>query len=112
VPRGGEQIRLPDGSNIPLSIPWAPRNDEPRLSLELAPNPARTTTLVEWQSATQVAQASILRLLDLTGRELRRWVMPSGVDSLEIDVAGMPAGVYAFSITSDDASSSAPLIRE
>ena len=57
----------------------------------LAPNPARHTTTLALPAA---AEARPLLLLDATGRELRRTLLPARAESTALDLRGLPAGLY------------------
>jgi hypothetical protein len=50
-------------------------------------------------------------LHDALGRDLRRWLLPAGIDALTIDVGGMPAGAYVLTVTTAGRGCSAVLIH-
>lgn len=108
VPRGGDPIRLPEGTDKVLSVPLKQLGESPPLTVQMAPNPASKTTQLEWSSTGR--RASVV-LHDAIGHDLRRWTLPAGTMTLTIDVAGMPSGVYVISLTSGHRSVSLQLIH-
>jgi hypothetical protein len=105
VPRWGEPIRLPEGSDRPLSTPLAGSSRGVPPTLTIMPNPTTSRARVRFSGLT----ASSIALLDLRGRELRRWAMPSGIDALTIDLHGMPPGTYLVTVRSRGRNTTAPL---
>jgi hypothetical protein len=62
-------------------------------TLALYPNPARTTAALTLAPA---ATARPVLILDALGREVRHTVLASQTATATLDVAGLPAGVYAI----------------
>jgi len=107
VPRGGTPIRLPEGTDRPASAPlWLV--DPATLKLAVSPNPASTHAHVRFSGS---AGGVAIALLDLRGRELRRWLLPAGQQELTIALAGMPAGLYIVSMASGGRMVSIPLMH-
>jgi hypothetical protein len=99
VPRGGDSIRLPEGSDRPVSSAPLPAPSDSGLDLTIAPNPATAVARLQWPARPSAASSVVL--LDPAGRELRRWMLPLGVRELSIALGGMPAGIYFVSLRSD-----------
>jgi hypothetical protein len=108
VPRGGIQIRLPEGSDVPVAAPMLTGLADASLELAVVPNPARRQTRVSWRAQ---ASAVTLVLHDALGRDLRRWLLPAGIDALTIDVGGMPAGAYVLTVTTAGHDGSAIIVH-
>jgi hypothetical protein len=63
---------------------------------------------VSWRAQ---ASAVTLVLHDALGRDLRRWLLPAGIDALTIDVGGMPAGAYVLTVTTAGHDGSAIIVH-
>jgi hypothetical protein len=107
VPRGGTPIRLPEGTDRPLSAP-PPTIDPAELALAVSPNPASSQARLVWSGH---GSAAAIALLDLRGRELRRWLLPAGQQELTIALAGMPDGLYRITLTTGGHAASIPLLH-
>lgn len=99
VPRGGDPIRLPEGSDKPVSAPDRTASVTNGFEFTISPNPATTQAYVRWSQRTSTSPSAVV-LLDLAGRELRRWVLPPGVRDLTIDLSGLPASAYLIGLRS------------
>ena len=71
----------------------------PGLAFTLAPNPARATTAVQLP-AVPGATTATLTLLDALGRtvRVRTAALPAAGRRYELELAGLPAGVYALQV--------------
>jgi len=108
VPRGGDPIRLPEGSDRPVSAPLSDSASAASLRLTIAPNPATAQARLIWSSDHG---STALALLDLRGRELRRWLLPAGVNELTINLSGLPAGIYLVNLRDGERSVLVPLLH-
>jgi hypothetical protein len=108
VPRGGDPIRLPEGSDRPSSAPSTGAPPGERLGVSLSPNPASTYARLAW---TPGMSGTAIALLDLHGRELRRWVLPSGVDDFSFNLTGMPVGAFLIRVVSGGRTAIVPLLH-
>jgi hypothetical protein len=106
VPRGGDSLRLPEGSDRPVSAALTANALAP-LAVTLAPNPSSSSTWLRWSSLGGPTQV-VLR--DLRGRDMRRWSLPPGLGELRINVDGMPSGVYLIHVISGERSVTLPLM--
>lgn len=90
-PTGNEQVRLPDvaASNEHLG------------NLEIFPNPATGRTRVLFPAATETEFD--LEMLDLNGRLLQIEFSKLSDGSAEVDLSGLPAGIYLLRATATGA---------
>jgi endonuclease I len=66
--------------------------DEPQgQAWQVVPNPVRSTL---WLTRAAAGPASNGRLLDLQGRQLRRWKVPAGAVAYPVSVEGLAPGLY------------------
>jgi hypothetical protein len=103
VPSGGIAIRLPQGTDRPSSAPLATTAGDD-LRITISPNPASTHARVSW---TPTDRPATVELHDLFGRSLRRWILPSNEDHIDLALEGMPAGAYLVIVRSPDVSARA-----
>ncbi|WP_052732681.1 endonuclease [Hymenobacter terrenus] len=74
-----------------------------RNSLEIYPNPATETVQVRLPGQTTTRAASVA-VLDLLGRPVRqRNAQLGATDAVQVDLHGLPAGIYAVRVTFADA---------
>lgn len=86
-----------DTINVTVSVCSGIENTNTTNAMELFPNPASERVTVNSENMFE------LNLLDVSGRLLR--IIPvNGTDRADIDLAGIPAGVYLVSVTSADGS--------
>ena len=73
--------------------------EEPVVSplLQVFPNPARGSVMVEWSDAAQ--RPGAIEVHDLLGREIVRVPVPSGSQRLQLPLHGVPAGLYRITLS-------------
>ena len=62
------------------------------LGVHAFPNPAQSTLQANW--SPDANQPTVLRLLDMMGRQLAEYRAPAGAGTFELPLHGLPAGLY------------------
>jgi uncharacterized delta-60 repeat protein len=93
---GQARIGLARLSNIGLSthkkLAWQP--------LELYPNPAHQSVTVQVPAASKIRPAT---LVDLNGRTVRHWSVPTQQPKAQLSLEAVPAGVYLLQVRGESA---------
>lgn len=63
------------------------------MNFSLAPNPANASARLRFDAVP--AANTRVALVDLTGRQIRRWAVAPGAQELTLDVQGLPGGIYS-----------------
>lgn len=64
------------------------------------PNPFGNETRIDY-TVTRMQQSAAILILDLSGKELRRYNIDQGTGSVRVDGSGLAAGVYLYSLVVD-----------
>jgi len=87
---GQEAVQVPIQAEVVLGSTYL-RGEPQGQGWQVAPNPVRSTL---WLTRAASGPASQGRLLDLQGRELRRWKVPTGAVAHAVSVEGLAPGMY------------------
>jgi|GEM_PF-4641312 len=82
------------------------------VNLKVYPNPTRGNTNITFTS--NVSEQVIIRLVDMTGREVYRQIVPAteGINDINTDFVGLTAGMYSLQLIQQGRTSSSKLMVE
>jgi len=79
------------------------------ISFSIAPNPANETVRLAFSEA--LSSEARLSLVNSAGQQIRHWTAASGTASLQLDLAGLAAGVYALSVQQEKGTGVRKLVK-